>query len=101
MRNISETFAEKIKYHTFYIQFFFFENRAGCEITRKNIVEPGRPQMTIGRMHIACWIPKATNTHSEYVTFTANPQQQWLNKRTSMPRYTYTVRLVTVSALCT
>ena len=33
----------------------------------KNIVEPGRPQMTIWRMRIACWIPKATNTHSEYV----------------------------------
>jgi hypothetical protein len=35
------------------------------EIMWKNIVEPGRPQMTIWRMHIACWIPKATNTHSE------------------------------------
>jgi len=23
--------------------------------------------MTIRRMHIACWIPKATNAHSEYV----------------------------------
>jgi len=29
---------------------------------RKNNVEPGRPQMTIWRMHIACWIPKAINT---------------------------------------
>ena len=29
-----------------------------------NIVEPGRPQMTIWRMRIACWIPK---THSECV----------------------------------
>jgi len=35
----------------------------------KNIVERGRPQMTIRRMRIACWITKAinTNTHSEYV----------------------------------
>jgi len=23
--------------------------------------------MTIGRMFIACWIPKATDTHSQYV----------------------------------
>jgi len=23
--------------------------------------------MTIGRMLIACWIPKATDTHSQYV----------------------------------
>jgi len=39
-------------------------------------------------MRIACWIPKATNTHSEYVMFTAIPQQQWLHERTSMFRYT-------------
>ena len=31
----------------------------------KNIVQRGRPQI-IWRMRIACWIPKATNTHSEY-----------------------------------
>ena len=34
----------------------------------KNIVERGRSQMTIRRMRISCWIPKAANTHSEYVT---------------------------------
>ena len=27
----------------------------------KNTAQPDRPQMTL-RMHIACWIPKATNT---------------------------------------
>jgi len=37
----------------------------------KNIVEPDRTQMTIQRMCIACWIPKATNTHSEYVILIA------------------------------
>jgi len=30
----------------------------------KNTVEPDRPEMTIWRMRIACWIPKATNTHT-------------------------------------
>ena len=34
---------------------------------KKNVVEPGKPQITIGRMRIACCIPKATNTFSEYV----------------------------------
>jgi hypothetical protein len=29
--------------------------------------------MTIWRMRIACWILKATNTHSEYVILTAFP----------------------------
>jgi hypothetical protein len=45
--------------------FFFFENRAVCEIMWKNVVERGGPQMTIWSMSIACWIPKATNTHSQ------------------------------------
>jgi len=31
-------------------------------------LELDRPQMTIGYMRFASWIPKATNTHSEYVT---------------------------------
>jgi hypothetical protein len=39
-----------------------------CE---QNVVQPDTPQMTIWRMRIACWIPKATNTHSEYVIFIA------------------------------
>jgi len=44
----------------------------------KNIVEPGRPRMKIWRMRIARCIPKATDTHSDYVTFIAFPLQQWL-----------------------
>ena len=34
---------------------------------QKNTVESDSPPITIWCMHIACWIPKATNTHSEYV----------------------------------
>jgi hypothetical protein len=45
----------------------FFENLALHEIMWKNIVERGRSQMTKWRMRIACWTPRATNTHSEYV----------------------------------
>jgi hypothetical protein len=32
----------------------------------KNTVETDRPQMTIWRVCIACWIPKATNTHTQF-----------------------------------
>jgi hypothetical protein len=46
---------------------FFPENPAVHKIMWKNIVQPGRPQMKIWRMRIACWIPKATNTHSVHV----------------------------------
>jgi len=43
------------------ITFFSSENRAVYEIMWKNM-ESGRPQVTIWRMRIACWTPKATNT---------------------------------------
>ena len=37
--------------------------------------------MTIWRMGIACWIPKATNTHSDYVTLNVFLQNTgWLPK---------------------
>jgi hypothetical protein len=45
------------------------ENRAVYEVKCKNFVRPGKPQMTKWRMRNARWIPKATNTHSEYVTY--------------------------------
>jgi len=51
------------------------ENRAVYE----RIAEPDRPQTTTWRMRIACWIPKATNTHSEYVILIVFPLQQWLH----------------------
>jgi len=47
--------------------FFIFENCAAYEIMWKNIIEAGKPQMTIWRMRIACWIPKATNKHTHNV----------------------------------
>jgi len=39
-------------------------------------------------MHIACWITKATNTHSEYLILIAFPRQQWSRKHDSVLRYT-------------
>jgi len=42
----------------------------------KNTVVPESPQMTIWHMHIACWIPKATNTHSKYILLNGFPLQQ-------------------------
>ena len=59
------------------------------EIMWKNIVEPGKPQMTIWRTRIVSWIPKVTNTQLEYVILIAFSQQQWLPVRASMLRYTY------------
>jgi hypothetical protein len=66
---------------------FFPENHAVYEITWKYFVEPDRSQMTIWRMRIACWIPKATRTHSPNVILSAFPLQQWLQERSSLLRH--------------
>ena len=66
---------------------FLPENRAVYEIMWKNIVDPDRLQVTIWRMRIACWIPKATNTLSEYVILITLPLQQWMHKRALMLCY--------------
>jgi len=65
----------------------------------KNIVEPGWPEMTRWRTHIACWITKATNTHSDYDTLNAFPLQQLLHERASMLPYTYIACLNCESSL--
>jgi hypothetical protein len=57
-------------------------------------VERGRPQMSIWRMRIACWIPKATDTVSDYVLRIAFPLQEWLYESASMLRDTYIACLV-------
>jgi hypothetical protein len=85
---------EEIKTHILCSVTFFPENRAVYEKIWKNIVEWGKPQMTIWRKRIACWIPKATNTHSRYAILITFPLQQWLHERASMLRYTYIACLV-------
>jgi len=43
--------------------------------------------MTIWRMRIEFWIPKATNTHSEYVIIISLPLQQVLHEGPAVLRY--------------
>ena len=60
----------------------FFENRVVYYIMwEKKVVEPS------WHMPIACWIPKARNTHTGYVILTAFLLQRWLNKRSTLLRY--------------
>ena len=47
-----------------------------------------RDDNIIWRMRIACWINKATNTPSDYVTFIVFPLQQCLHERASVFRTT-------------
>jgi len=43
--------------------------------------------MTIWRMRIECWIPKAIDTHSECVKLITFPLQQWQHERSSVLSY--------------
>ena len=79
MRNLSyESCTENQNTH--FVFSIFFLNLAVYKIMWENIVERGRPQMTIWRMRITCWIPKVTNTHSKYVVHVAFQWQQWQYK---------------------
>jgi hypothetical protein len=60
----------------------------------KKNAQRGRPQMATWRMRIACWIPKATNIHSQYIMLIAFPLQQWLHERVRMLIYTNNAYLV-------
>jgi len=69
----------------------FFENRDLYETMWRKCCRG--TQTTNGdiiwRMSIECWIPKATNTHSEYAILTAFPLQQLLHQNASMLHYAY------------
>jgi hypothetical protein len=58
--------VEKIKKHIF-CSVTFFEKCAIYEKMWKSVTEQGRPQMAVWCKLIACWIPKAINTHSQVV----------------------------------
>ena len=67
MRNVSDEVCRENQ-NTFCVQQLFFRKSYSLrDNVKKNVVQRGRPPMTTWRMLIACWIPKATNTHSEYV----------------------------------
>ena len=87
MRNFWPEVAETLKTHFTFNKPF----RKSCNYGTMhiNIEEPDRPYMTICHMHIACWIPKFTNTLREYVVLMAFSWQKWLHERASMLRYMY------------
>jgi len=67
VRNVSDKSCTENQNTHFKLNNFFSENRAIYEIMWKNVVERGRPQMTIWCMHIACWIPQTTKTHTQRI----------------------------------
>ena len=90
----------KSKY-TFYIQKLFF--RKSCRlcdnVERYCTAGQATDDNTTRRMRIACWIPKSTNTHSEYVIIITFPPQQWLHKCAWMLFYSACL-LISETQLC-
>ena len=95
MRNVSDKCCRENQNTHFMFSNRFLKIVSLMRKRGKNILERGRPQMTIWRVRIACWIRKATNTQSQYVIIIALPQKQWLHERASMLRYTYITCIVT------
>ena len=81
-RNVTDKIVDKIK--TRILSNFFFKNVCCFWDNLEKYGEPSKPPMTVRRLSIACWIPKATNTYSEYVKLTDFPLQQWLHERASV-----------------
>jgi len=98
MRNVLDKSCRENQ-NTHFMPQNIFEDHAVYKIMWENIAEPDRPQMKIWRIRISRWVPKATNSQSEYVTLIAFPLRQWLNERASMLRYTYVACLV-ILVLC-
>jgi hypothetical protein len=104
MRNVSDKSCRENQ-NTHFVFGDFFESRTVYEIIWKNMVEPGRPQMTVRRMRIACWIPKATNTHwgcNAYCFSTASvvTQTRLISCFVKLHVYIIICRNVTVSLNC-
>ena len=90
MRNIADKSRRENQNTHFVFNNIFSENRVVYE-NLENTVERSRPQLTIWRMRIACWIPTATNTQLQFVIRFAFPLLQRLNDRASTFCYTYIV----------
>jgi hypothetical protein len=63
--------VDKINTHIWCSINFSPQNGAVNERMWKKTVQQNRPQIKIRRVRTACWIPKAKDTHSEYVILIA------------------------------
>ena len=63
LKMLETRFVEKLEIHIL-CSITSFRELCCFNIMWENIVERGRPHLTIWRMRIAYWIPRVTNTHS-------------------------------------
>ena len=95
MRNISDKKCTENQKTHFIFNTFFLRNLAFYEIMWENNVESGRPQITVWRMRIACWIPTATHAHIQNMQYLLLLHCNGdCRKRASLSGYTYIACLV-------
>ena len=99
-KSFKQKSQRKLK-HAFYVQQHYFFSLNSCRLwdNVETFWEPGRSEMTIWRMRIACCIPRATNTHSGYVILIDFPLQQWLHERTSVTLYAHCLSCVSFDTI--
>jgi len=94
--------VEKIQIYILWsITFIFFpENRAFEETVWENTVETDRPQVTVWRLRIACWLSKATNTDSEHVLTWFSTTTMVAITRLNVTLYAHCLSLLVLLCLC-
>jgi len=77
--------AEKIKTHILHLITFFKKKSSRLRDNLEKYCAVGQDW----HMRLECWIPKATNIHSEYVIPIGFTLEQMLHELTSLIRYSY------------
>jgi len=96
MKNLQTKVAEKTKTHILCSVTLFRKScRLWDNVEKYCVTWQATDDNIIRRTHFACWITKATNTHSEYVILTSFPLQQWSHECTSLLHYTHVLMLLT------
>jgi len=83
--------VERNKKKTHFVFNYFFPRKSCClwDNVEKNMVERDRPHVTMWLIICVCWVPKATNTYSEYVIFIAFPCNRCYTNAPQYYVYTY------------
>jgi hypothetical protein len=102
MRNVSDkSYRENQNTHFMFNKFSRKSCRLWDNVEKYGTARQATDDNIIRRMRFACWITKATDTHSEYVTLIAFPRQEWLRERVSIYIIVgYIACLVLSSAKC-
>ena len=75
------------------LKFLFRKSYRSCDNVEK-LCRVGQATDDNWHICISCWVPKSTNTYSEYLILIAFPLQLWVYERAFMLRATYSACLV-------